>query len=98
MMTRSPEEIHPCPSCQIGHLRAKRVLFFDHGSVYPVVAPQFPGWVCDVCGYRAYDPEALIQLQALLWTSHTNHHTLEPRTTHRENEPRRKSTDQRRRP
>jgi YgiT-type zinc finger domain-containing protein len=35
-----------------------------HGHL--LVLPNFPGWVCDVCGHRAYEPAALEQVQLLL--------------------------------
>jgi YgiT-type zinc finger domain-containing protein len=31
-----------------------------------LVLPNFPGWVCDVCGNREYEPAALEHLQLLL--------------------------------
>jgi len=31
-----------------------------------ITVPDFPAWVCDVCGRRDYDPQALRQLSLLL--------------------------------
>ena len=31
-----------------------------------ITVPDFPAWVCDVCGRREYDPYALSQLNMLL--------------------------------
>jgi hypothetical protein len=31
-----------------------------------ITIPNFPGWVCDVCGAREYDSVALEQVQMLL--------------------------------
>jgi YgiT-type zinc finger domain-containing protein len=55
-----------CSNCQVGSLRPKRVSYFawEHGRFISV--PDFPAWVCDVCGAREYDPEAVAQLRSLL--------------------------------
>jgi YgiT-type zinc finger domain-containing protein len=31
-----------------------------------VTVPNFPAWVCDVCGRREYDPRAIAWLTAML--------------------------------
>lgn len=31
-----------------------------------ITVPNFPAWICDICGYRAYDSHALAQLSMLL--------------------------------
>jgi hypothetical protein len=31
-----------------------------------VSIPNFPAWVCDLCGRREYDPQALSQLQLIM--------------------------------
>ena len=31
-----------------------------------ITVPDFPAWLCDVCGRREYDPQALNQLSLLL--------------------------------
>jgi YgiT-type zinc finger domain-containing protein len=55
-----------CPECQTGSLRARRVVFAHWYAGHFITIPNFPGWVCDVCGAREYDPAALEQVQMLL--------------------------------
>ena len=31
-----------------------------------ITVPNFPAWICDICGYRSYDSHALAQLSLLL--------------------------------
>ena len=31
-----------------------------------ITVPDFPTWICDICGHRAYDSHALAQLSILL--------------------------------
>jgi YgiT-type zinc finger domain-containing protein len=31
-----------------------------------ITVPNFPAWICDICGHRAYDSHALAQLSMLL--------------------------------
>lgn len=31
-----------------------------------ITVPNFPAWICDVCGKREYDPHAVQQLNLLL--------------------------------
>lgn len=31
-----------------------------------ITVPNFPAWICDLCGYRSYDSQALAQLSLLL--------------------------------
>lgn len=31
-----------------------------------ITVPNFPAWICDLCGHRAYDNHALAQLSLLL--------------------------------
>ena len=55
-----------CPHCQTGTLHLRRVVFAHwHGGQF-ITIPNFPGWVCDVCGEREYDSVALDQVQTIL--------------------------------
>lgn len=55
-----------CPDCGIGRLRLHRVPYLTVSNEQIVHVPGFPAWICDVCGWRAYDPPSLAELQALL--------------------------------
>ena len=60
------DPVYSCPECQVGALRAANVSYIDrfHGRL--VTVPDFPAWVCDVCGRREYDEVALAELRAML--------------------------------
>jgi len=67
----SEEEINidltaTCRECQAGHLRRKNVTYFTWLMDELITVPDFPAWVCDVCGRREYDPQSLSQLSLLL--------------------------------
>jgi YgiT-type zinc finger domain-containing protein len=55
-----------CRECQVGHLGLKAVSYFTWLGEELVAIPDFPAWVCDVCGVRTYDEYALTQLNFLL--------------------------------
>ncbi len=66
----SQEHYYPCPECQVGALRPRRVSFFTSHDGHPIIVPDFPAWVCDVCGRREYDSSALAELHAVLDSDH----------------------------
>lgn len=55
-----------CPHCQMGTLRPKPVIFAHWFEGQFIVIPNFPGWVCDICGEREYDAAALERLEMSL--------------------------------
>jgi YgiT-type zinc finger domain-containing protein len=61
-----PEPTYVCPHCQTGTLRLRRVVFAGWRGGHFVTIPNFPGWVCDVCGEREYDAAALEQVHSIL--------------------------------
>lgn len=60
------EGLIPCPECQSGVLRLRYITYFTWLSGELVTVPNFPAWVCDVCGRREYDSRAIKWLNALL--------------------------------
>ncbi len=46
------------------HLRL--ITYFTWIGEELITVPNFPAWVCDVCGKRDYDPRAVMQLNLLL--------------------------------
>jgi YgiT-type zinc finger domain-containing protein len=58
--------IEPCVECQTGIMRLQYLTYFTWLNEELVSAPNFPAWVCDVCGRREYDPRAIKWLNALL--------------------------------
>ena len=55
-----------CPHCQTGTLRQQNVVFAHLFEDHFITIPNFPGWVCDICGAREYDSAALEQLELIL--------------------------------
>jgi YgiT-type zinc finger domain-containing protein len=56
----------PCPKCQGGRKQLRTVTFMTWLGNDLITVPNFPAWVCDLCGHRNYDTQALAQLSLLL--------------------------------
>ncbi len=56
----------PCIECQAGQMHRQYVTYFTWLGEELITVPDFPAWVCDVCGRRNYDAYALNQLSLLL--------------------------------
>ena len=56
----------PCNNCQAGQMHLRYVTYFTWLAEELVAVPNFPAWVCDMCGKREYDPRAINQLSLLL--------------------------------
>ena len=55
-----------CSECQTGQMRREFITYFTWLGDELITVPDFPAWICDVCGRREYDPQALNQLSLLL--------------------------------
>lgn len=55
-----------CIECQTGKLHLQHLTYFTWLNDELITAPNFPAWVCDVCGKREYDPRAILWLNTLL--------------------------------
>lgn len=55
-----------CLECQAGVLRLRYLTYFTWLNEELISVPNFPAWVCDVCGRREYDSRAIIWLNTLL--------------------------------
>ena len=65
-MTEENPTSFPCKECLAGVLHLRHVTYFTWVDEELVSVPNFPAWVCDVCGRREYDLHALNQLNLLL--------------------------------
>lgn len=68
-MSETPSEPRlsvPCNECQAGKMQRRFLTYFTWLGDELITVPDFPAWVCDVCGRREYDPYALNQLSLLL--------------------------------
>jgi YgiT-type zinc finger domain-containing protein len=55
-----------CTECQTGVLRLRHITYFTWLNEELITVPNFPAWVCDVCGRREYDGRAIVWLNTLL--------------------------------
>jgi YgiT-type zinc finger domain-containing protein len=55
-----------CLECHTGVLRLQYLTYFTWLNQELITVPNFPSWVCDVCGRREYDPRAINWLNTLL--------------------------------
>jgi YgiT-type zinc finger domain-containing protein len=63
---RQPEYGPPCPECHAGVYRLEYLTYFTWLNDELITVPNFPSWVCDVCGRREYDARAISWLNTLL--------------------------------
>lgn len=74
MSEASPENTHdelpqlssPCSECKTGVMHLRYITYFTWLNEELVTVPNFPAWVCDVCGRREYDTRAITWLNTLL--------------------------------
>jgi YgiT-type zinc finger domain-containing protein len=60
-----PETI-PCNECPPGVMHLRHVTYFTWLGEELVTVPNFPAWVCDMCGRRQYDEHAVSVLAMIL--------------------------------
>jgi len=61
-----PNSTYPCIECQAGHMHREYVAYFTYLGDELISVPDFPAWVCDICGRCEYDENALTRLTLLL--------------------------------
>jgi YgiT-type zinc finger domain-containing protein len=61
-----PTTPFPCDECQAGVMRLHFITYFTWLSEELVMVPNFPAWICDVCGRRDYDEKSISWLTMLL--------------------------------
>jgi YgiT-type zinc finger domain-containing protein len=55
-----------CRECQAGIVRLRHLTYFTYLNDELITVPNFPAWVCDVCGRREYDVRAITWLNTML--------------------------------
>jgi YgiT-type zinc finger domain-containing protein len=60
------DPVYPCRECQAGHMHRDYVAYFTWLGDELISVPDFPAWVCDICGRCEYDENALTRLTLLL--------------------------------
>ena len=61
----SPKSV-PCNECPAGNMQIRHITYFTWLGEELVTVPNFPAWVCDMCGKREYDQSAISWLSMLL--------------------------------
>ena len=55
-----------CPECQVGVIKREGSTYYTWIENELVIVPDFPCWVCDVCGHRDWDQAAVFNLGMIL--------------------------------
>jgi YgiT-type zinc finger domain-containing protein len=63
---RSLGSVYQCPECLAGVMRMEFVTYFTWLNKELITVPNFPAWLCDLCGRREFDPRAITWLNTLL--------------------------------
>ncbi len=56
----------PCNDCPAGIMYQRPITYFTWLGNELITVPNFPAWVCDLCGKREYDERAVAMLAMLL--------------------------------
>lgn len=59
-------DTQPCRKCQGGRKHMQTVTLMTWLGDDLITVPDFPAWICDLCGHRLYDTQALARLSLLL--------------------------------
>lgn len=65
-MTDAAQDLFPCGECQAGMMHLQHITYFTWLDDELVTVPNFPAWVCDMCGRREYDSRAISWLVTIL--------------------------------
>jgi YgiT-type zinc finger domain-containing protein len=65
-MTDDKKESFQCNECQAGVMHLTHITYFTWLDNELVTVPNFPAWVCDMCGRREYDARAISWLVTIL--------------------------------
>lgn len=57
---------YPCNECSAGIMHLEFITYFTWLGDELITVPNFPAWICDMCGRREYDQKARVWLSALL--------------------------------
>jgi YgiT-type zinc finger domain-containing protein len=57
---------YPCNECNAGVMQLRLITYFTWLGDELIMVPNFPAWICDMCGKREYDGRAISWLTMLL--------------------------------
>jgi YgiT-type zinc finger domain-containing protein len=81
------DRYYACPECQVGIMDLAYVTYLTFRGGEMITVPNFPAWICDVCGRRAYDPDAVSWLNILLNVNSKRKSAKPSGPRHRSDEP-----------
>ena len=55
-----------CRRCSAGVMHIRYITHFTWMNEELITVPNFPAWICDICGRRRFDPRAVAWLNMLL--------------------------------
>ena len=55
-----------CKECPAGNMHLRHITYFTWLGEELITVPNFPAWICDMCGKREYDERAISWLTMLL--------------------------------
>ena len=55
-----------CDECQVGKMSRTYITYFTWIGDELISVPDFPAWVCDMCGRSEYDLDAVSRMSLLL--------------------------------
>lgn len=85
----TPPKIVPCNECPAGVMHMRHITYFTWLGEELITVPNFPAWVCDMCGKREYDGRAISWLTMLL-NPNAGHPTRRVRRAPRPDTPKRR--------
>jgi len=65
-LPEQPAPPSPCEECPAGIMHLHFITYFTWMGEELVMVPNFPAWICDVCGRREYDEKSIAWLTMLL--------------------------------
>jgi YgiT-type zinc finger domain-containing protein len=68
IITPAPVSEYRCPECAAGLRRLHHLTYLTWFRDQLITVPNFPAWVCDICGRRDYDTRAVSWLKTILHT------------------------------
>lgn len=69
MNTEEHASENHCFECQVGHMVQRQVAHAIWTEDALIMIPDFPAWVCDVCGRLEFDTRAIRRLNLILNSS-----------------------------
>ena len=66
LTSSSSPSSYPCRECSAGVMQLRLITYFTWLGDELIMVPNFPAWICDMCGKREYDERAISWLTMLL--------------------------------